>query len=202
MFTLSGLQDQLDAFVLAHLLGWYGKAVVLRDYWFCWILSVMFEIMEYSLAHQLNNFAECWWDHVSLEGQGKVEVDRFKQYHATEKSIGYSLSQPVVDPRCSYLQLVGYLSWHEDMRVLGNEGTYSRHYSWRGFREIPTLRGKAKRAVQQFTPHDWTKFEWGMTKSFNNYIAVILLLVIVSYQGNGGAGWMDYKGPVFMHISW
>lgn len=57
-------QNQADIFVLAHILGWYAKAIVLRDYWFCWILSVMFEIMEYSLQHQLPNFAECWWDHV------------------------------------------------------------------------------------------------------------------------------------------
>jgi phosphatidylserine synthase 2 len=57
-------QDQSDIFVVAHVLGWYAKAIVLRDYWFCWILSVLFEIMEYSLQHQLPNFAECWWDHV------------------------------------------------------------------------------------------------------------------------------------------
>jgi len=38
--------------------------MILRDYWFCWILSVAFELAEYSLQHQLANFAECWWDHV------------------------------------------------------------------------------------------------------------------------------------------
>ena len=58
------LQNQMDIFVIAHSLGWFAKAIILRDYWFCWILSIMFEIMEYSLAHQLPNFAECWWDHV------------------------------------------------------------------------------------------------------------------------------------------
>jgi hypothetical protein len=25
----------------------------------------MFEILEYTLEHQLPNFSECWWDHVS-----------------------------------------------------------------------------------------------------------------------------------------
>ena len=25
----------------------------------------MFEVMEYTLEHQLPNFSECWWDHVS-----------------------------------------------------------------------------------------------------------------------------------------
>ncbi|KAG0022720.1 AAA ATPase midasin [Entomortierella chlamydospora] len=52
-----------DEFVLAHAIGWFCKALILRDYTFCWILSVMFEVMEYSLSHQLNNFDECWWDH-------------------------------------------------------------------------------------------------------------------------------------------
>lgn len=55
----------MDVFVLAHVLGWYGKAIILRDQWICWILSITFEFLEYSLQHQLNNFAECWWDHVS-----------------------------------------------------------------------------------------------------------------------------------------
>jgi phosphatidylserine synthase 2 len=57
----------MDIFILAHAVGWYFKALLLRDYWFCWILSVMFEIMEYSLEHQLPNFAECWWDHWLLD---------------------------------------------------------------------------------------------------------------------------------------
>lgn len=47
--------------LLQHTLGWFGKAVILRDYWFCWILSVTFELAEYSLQHQLPNFNECWY---------------------------------------------------------------------------------------------------------------------------------------------
>jgi len=39
----------------------------LRDYWFCWILSIAFELAEYSLQHQSLNFAECWWDHWILD---------------------------------------------------------------------------------------------------------------------------------------
>ncbi|KAJ3045499.1 hypothetical protein HDV00_009153 [Rhizophlyctis rosea] len=65
--TPENLWNQMDIFVVAHSLGWFAKALVLRDYWFCWILSIMFEIMEYSLEHQLPNFAECWWDHWILD---------------------------------------------------------------------------------------------------------------------------------------
>lgn len=37
---------------------------MIRDWWMCMIISVMFEFLEYSLEHQLPNFSECWWDHV------------------------------------------------------------------------------------------------------------------------------------------
>lgn len=37
---------------------------MIRDWWTCTIVSVMFEFLEYSLEHQLPNFSECWWDHV------------------------------------------------------------------------------------------------------------------------------------------
>ena len=63
----SVMYDQLDIFVLAHIFGWYAKALILRDVWLCWIISVMFEVCEYSLQHQLPNFAECWWDHWVLD---------------------------------------------------------------------------------------------------------------------------------------
>ncbi|EJC98958.1 phosphatidylserine synthase 2 [Fomitiporia mediterranea MF3/22] len=66
-FTFRNIWDAVDIFCLAHALGWFGKALILRDYWFCWILSIAFEFAEYSLQHQLANFAECWWDHWILD---------------------------------------------------------------------------------------------------------------------------------------
>ncbi|XP_071618496.1 phosphatidylserine synthase 2 isoform X6 [Heliangelus exortis] len=55
--------DKLDGFVPAHFFGWYLKTLMIRDWWMCMIISVMFEFLEYSLEHQLPNFSECWWDH-------------------------------------------------------------------------------------------------------------------------------------------
>ena len=54
-----------------------------------------------------------------------------------------------------------------------------KHYSWRGIRQIPTYTGKVKRAVQQFTPYSWTKFEWEATKNFKHFAIVIMLIAIV-----------------------
>lgn len=55
----------MDGFVPAHLFGWWIKTLIVRDYWLTFLLSILFEILEYSLQHQLPNFSECWWDHVS-----------------------------------------------------------------------------------------------------------------------------------------
>lgn len=66
-FNLKTIWNAIDIFCLAHALGWFGKAMMLRDYWFCWILSIAFELAEYSLQHQLANFDECWWDHWILD---------------------------------------------------------------------------------------------------------------------------------------
>jgi phosphatidylserine synthase 2 len=65
--TPTNVWNAIDIFCLAHGLGWFGKGMILRDYWFCWILSIAFEFAEYSLQHQLANFAECWWDHWLLD---------------------------------------------------------------------------------------------------------------------------------------
>lgn len=59
------MQEKFDVFVPTHFFGWWVKTLMLRDYWLCHTLSIVFELLEYTLEHQLPNFAECWWDHVS-----------------------------------------------------------------------------------------------------------------------------------------
>ena len=39
LFLTHRAQDAIDIFCLAHALGWFGKAMILRDYWFCWVNS-------------------------------------------------------------------------------------------------------------------------------------------------------------------
>ncbi|CAJ0841527.1 6905_t:CDS:2 [Entrophospora sp. SA101] len=142
--TIENIKDQMDIFVVYHASGWFAKALVLRDYWFCWILSVMFEVMEYSLQHQLNNFAECWWDHWILD----VIICNWAGLYLGMKT-------------CEYFEMKGY--------------------SWRGIKQIPSLKGKMKRTVQQFTPHHWTKFEWGTTKKhpLNAYRFILLFFCAI-----------------------
>ena len=51
-----------DEFVIAHTLGWWGKALILRNHAMLWTVSITFELMELTFQHLLPNFNECWWD--------------------------------------------------------------------------------------------------------------------------------------------
>lgn len=57
----------LDEFILAHVIGYIGKALLFRDLKMCWILSISFEIVEITFQHIMENFKECWWDHVIID---------------------------------------------------------------------------------------------------------------------------------------
>ncbi|XP_035817154.1 uncharacterized protein [Zea mays] len=56
-----------DEFVVAHILGWFGKAVMIRNQLLLWVLSIGFELMELTFRHMLPNFNECWWDSIILD---------------------------------------------------------------------------------------------------------------------------------------
>ena len=51
-----------DIHFLAHLGGWFGKMLIMRDWYVCWICSIVFEFLELTFKTWLPNFAECWWD--------------------------------------------------------------------------------------------------------------------------------------------
>uniref|UniRef100_A0A8C7QM81 Phosphatidylserine synthase n=1 Tax=Oncorhynchus mykiss TaxID=8022 RepID=A0A8C7QM81_ONCMY len=82
--------DKMDGFVPAHFLGWYIKTLVIRDWWMCMIISVMFEFLEYSLEHQLPNFSECWWDHWIMD----VLVCNGLGIYAGMKTLGWLSMKP------------------------------------------------------------------------------------------------------------
>lgn len=62
------LTDALfDRFVIAHIFGHMGKAIMLRDAKMTWVLSIFFEILEVTFQHWMPNFMECWWDHLIVD---------------------------------------------------------------------------------------------------------------------------------------
>ncbi|KAH7915454.1 phosphatidyl serine synthase-domain-containing protein [Hygrophoropsis aurantiaca] len=147
--TPLNIWNALDIFCVAHALGWFGKAMILRDYWFCWILSIAFEFAEYSLQHQLANFAECWWDHWILD---VLLCNWLGTY------LGIAFPTIIGIKTCQYLEV--------------------KPYVWRGLKQTRGLRSKARRVLSQFSPHDWTTFQWEGTASFVHYITVVLLLAV------------------------
>ena len=61
------VSSALDVFVSAHFVGWTVKMLITRDFKVTMFQSVFFEILEITFRHWLNNFWECWWDHIILD---------------------------------------------------------------------------------------------------------------------------------------
>ena len=53
-----------DEFIIAHAMGYWAKALLIRDWRIVTVVSLGFEVIEVSLQHILPNFKECWWDHL------------------------------------------------------------------------------------------------------------------------------------------
>lgn len=124
------LQGVLDIFCVAHTLGWFGKALILRDYWFCWvcpdfpfmdlpplttrtqILSIAFEFAEYSLQHQLSNFEEVLSPsllHLHAVTYICAVLVGPREFNTPATSPNVSQALHLVDTRRLDLQLVGNL---------------------------------------------------------------------------------------------
>ncbi|XP_066275656.1 phosphatidylserine synthase 2-like [Branchiostoma lanceolatum] len=138
---LHNLWDKFDIFVPAHFLGWYAKALILRNVWITNVISVMFELLEYTLEHQLPNFNECWWDHWIMD----VLICNGLGIWCGMKTVEYLKMKP---------------------------------YHWRGLWHIPTYRGKMRRMVAQFTPYNWTSFDWKPTLSLKRWLAVLGIITM------------------------
>ena len=56
-----------DVHFVAHFLGWFGKMLIIRDWYVAWIWSAVFELLELTFRYWLPNFYECWWDSLLLD---------------------------------------------------------------------------------------------------------------------------------------
>lgn len=56
-----------DEFLIAHLGGYFAKTLVLRDWRMVTAVSIGFELIEVTFQHLLDNFKECWWDHLIVD---------------------------------------------------------------------------------------------------------------------------------------
>merc|ERR1719161_352681 len=54
-------------YFLAHVVGWWAKMVIFRDFTVCLIYSVTFELFELTLQFLIPEFQECWWDSLLMD---------------------------------------------------------------------------------------------------------------------------------------
>lgn len=55
-----------------------------------------------------------------------------------------------------------------------------KSYNWVGIQTIPHLSGKAKRAMEQFTPFDWLPYDWKMFRSQSRFWSVLFMIFSLS----------------------
>ncbi|KAF2951691.1 CDP-diacylglycerol--serine O-phosphatidyltransferase 3 [Oryza sativa Japonica Group] len=135
------IQETLfDEFVIAHVLGWWGKAVMIRNQLLLWVLSVGFELMELTFRHMLPNFNECWWDSIILD----IMI-------------------------CNWFGI-----WAGMHTVRYFDG---KTYEWVGLSRQPSIMGKVKRSLCQFTPAKWDKDQWHPFMEPRRFIQVFCLCV-------------------------
>ncbi|KAL9646303.1 hypothetical protein ABK040_002849 [Willaertia magna] len=135
-----------DEFILAHILGYIGKALLFRDLKLCWVISITFELMEITFQHWLPNFAECWWDHIIID----VLI-------------------------CNNLGIIIGLYICEFLKM-------RKYPLWIGVTEIKSTKGKIKRILEQFTPFNWTNYDWHIfddAKHFLYFVAIVLAMNLV-----------------------
>lgn len=57
----------MDVFIISHVVGWFCKMIMIRDFRLTMLASMLFECYEMTFKHMLANFAECWWDSLILD---------------------------------------------------------------------------------------------------------------------------------------
>ncbi|KAJ0038679.1 hypothetical protein Pint_22167 [Pistacia integerrima] len=166
-----------DEFVLAHIFGWWGKAILLRNQPLLWVLSIGFELMEFTFRHMLPNFNECWWDSIILD----ILICNWFEVvaiHDCEIHAGISAVVLTVKLLLAYHLLFIWLDigiWAGMHTVRYFDG---KTYEWVGISRQPNIFGKFKRTLGQFTPAQWDKDEWHPLLGPWRFIQVLSLCIV------------------------
>ena len=124
--TVSGA---MDVFVLSHFLGWVIKAMLIRDWLICWVVSIQWELIEILFQHWLPNFAE-----VRSEQSACADTICGSQVRqvlcvlicvdvlCARTRVYSSVLVGSVDPGRGSVQRPWHLAWVRHRRVFGNEG--------------------------------------------------------------------------------
>ncbi|CAH8382506.1 unnamed protein product [Eruca vesicaria subsp. sativa] len=155
-----------DEFFLAHIFGWWGKAILIRNQPLLWVLSIGFELLELTFRHMLPNFNECWWDSIVLDilicnwfgiwaGMHTVRYFDGKTY----EWVGIS-RQP---------NIIGKVRFCSTSRV---------HTTVLHLLRCLNFLFQVKRTLGQFTPAHWDKDEWHPLQGPWRFVQVLTLCII------------------------
>ena len=61
---------------------------MLRSFWLPLLSSLLFELVELGLKHQLPYFFECWWDRVSLFSEYLIQFSWSKEFESKGETDG------------------------------------------------------------------------------------------------------------------
>jgi phosphatidylserine synthase 2 len=148
---LDNFFDSIDVYVTAHLCGWFVKMMIIRDVKLCWILSVLFELLEITFRHWLPNFWECWWDHVILDVFGM-------------NALGIWLGSIT----CNYFEMKNY-----------NWISHSKENKYKEYSEKGVMK-KMFGFLNYFTPNYWVKHEWDLFSSTKRFYQVLWFFFILN----------------------
>lgn len=155
-----------DDFVVAHAAGWFVKALLIRDWRLGLILSVLWEVLEYSFSGVLANFYECWWDHWVIDV-------------ACCNLLGFYLGMRTV----AYLELRSF-DWAGVKDVISNTNPEGAGSSSR-LQPAPSLRPPSglallqKRLRKQLRPRSFEHYEWRLFDSARGLFAALGLVALM-----------------------
>lgn len=129
-----------DTFMLSHLIGWFCKAIMLRDKRLVFVSSILFELYELTFKHMLANFKECWWDSLILDlilanGAGMLlgfwfmdifQLEKYNWMGMTTDENGRSVWKPLRSLR----DYIGLLSTFGLLAVIELNAFFLKHALW------------------------------------------------------------------------
>jgi phosphatidylserine synthase 2 len=199
-----------DEFVIAHTLGWFVKALIMRNYWLLWTCSIGFELMELTFQHWLLNFNECWWDSWILDvmvcNLGGLLAGMWAVKHFGSKKYnwqGMSQQKGLLNKtKCALLD-------QRHPAVLGRQHSWASvtHAAWVCHHshdhgphdctcnaccprmQLPLAQQMhccgCRRGLLQFTPHTLEIWNWGTFSSpLRLFQTLLLVAVILAFELN------------------
>lgn len=64
---LNVLVENMDFYVFSHFVSYLCQTMIIRNVQTLILVSLQFELLEYTLEHHLASLSECWWDHWILD---------------------------------------------------------------------------------------------------------------------------------------